>query len=162
MRDAVVVVHRLSRGAVVLSALALPVGAILLASREPRGGGNALGDIIAYGLSLGLLVIGGAGLILGSGLAILATRSIAAPAELRGSGRTVLAVGLTVAGAQVLISVALGAMFFLFVGLSAAFAAGYLVVAAASRRARRSRDSRASSRSRSSESGSSHSGGRCR
>ena len=161
MRDAVVVVHRLSRGAVVLSALALPVGAILLASREPRGGGNALGDIIAYGLSLGLLVIGGAGLILGSGLVILATRSIAAPAELRGSGRTVLAVGLTVAGAQVLISVALGAMFFLFVGLSAAFAAGYLVVAAASR-PRGDPRSRASSRSPSSESGSSHSGGRCR
>ena len=79
MRDALVVVHRLSLGAVVLSALALPVGAILLASREPRGGGNALGDVIAYGLSLGLLVIGGAALILGSGLVILATRSIDRP-----------------------------------------------------------------------------------
>ena len=134
MRDVLVAIHRLALGAVVLSALAVPVGATSLASRPPAGGGNALGDIIAFGLGIGLVAIGGAALILGSGLAILAKRTSDRPAELRGSRRTALAAGLTVAGAEVLISLALGAMFSLFVGLSAAFAAGYLVVAAASAR----------------------------
>lgn len=134
MRDALIVIRRMALGTVVVSALAVPVGGILLISRSPGGGDNVLGDIIALGLGLGLVVIGGAALIFGIGLANLAKRSINTPAELRGSRRTALAVGLTVAGAQVLISVALGAMFSLFVGLSAAFAAGYLVVAAASRR----------------------------
>ena len=134
MLDALVVIRRLALGAVALSALAVPLGTILLVTRSSGSGGNALGDIIAFGLGLGLVVIGGAALILGSGLAILAKRSIATAAELRGSRRTALAVGLTVAGAQLLISVALGAVFSLFVALSAAFAAGYLVVAAASGR----------------------------
>ncbi len=133
MRDVLVVIRRLALGAVVVSAFAVPLGAIVLVTRSSGGGGNALGDLIAYGLGVGLVVIGGAALILGSGLAIFAKRSIAEPVELRGSRRTALAVGLTVAVAQVLISVALGATFSLFVGLSAAFAAAYLVVAAASR-----------------------------
>jgi hypothetical protein len=134
MRDILDLIRRLALGAVVLAALAVPLGAFLLATRSSGGGGNALGDLIAYGLGIGLVVIGGAALVLGSALAILAKRSIDDPAELRGACRTALAVALAVAGAQVLISVALGAMFSSFVGLSAAFAAGYLVVAAATDR----------------------------
>ena len=134
MRDILVVVRRLALAGIVLSALAVPLGAVLLGRALSSDiGDNELGDIIAFGLALVLLVLGAAGLILGSALAVLAKRSLADPVEIRGSRRNVLALGLTVAAGQVLIAVPLGAALF-HVGFSAAFASGFLVVALASRR----------------------------
>ena len=134
MRDVLVIIRRLALVGVALSVLALPLGAILLiSSAAPDSGNNALGSIIGFGLGVGLIVLGVAGLILGGGLATLAKHAVAAPAEIRGSRRFVLVLGLTVAAAEVLIAAALAGTLFL-VGLSAAFAAGYLVVAVASRR----------------------------
>lgn len=135
MRAVLVAIRRLAVVAVILSVLAVPLGALLLFSVSASdGGGNALGELIAFGLGVGLVGLGIAGLILGSALAVLAKRSLAVPAEIRGSRRTVLGVGLVFAGGQLLISIALGGAFSFFVGLSAAFAAAYLVVAVASRR----------------------------
>ena len=134
MRDVLLAIRRLALVGVVLSVVAIPLGAILLiSSASPNGGGNTLGAIIGFGLGLGLIVLGIAGLLLGSGLAILARRGVADPAEIRGSRRYVLAVGLTVAGGQVLVAAVLGGTLFL-VGFAAAFGAGFLVVAVASRR----------------------------
>jgi hypothetical protein len=134
MRDVLVAVRRLALGAVVVSAIALPLGAFLVASRSIDGGANGLGAIIAFSLGLWLLGIGVTGLIFGSGLALLAKRALDDPAAVGGTRRLALATGLTVAGGELLLSVALGGLFSLAVGLSAALAAAYFVVAAASLR----------------------------
>ncbi len=59
---------------------------------------------------------------------------LADPVEIRGTRRAVLAAGLIVAGGQVLISIMLGGGLSLLIGPSAAFAAGFLVVAVDCRR----------------------------
>src|SRR3990172_3363424 len=118
MRDVIVVIRRLALGALALSALAVPVGAILLIiSLSPDLGDNGMGDAIGFGLGVGLLVLGAAGLILSGGLAVLAKRSAAAPVEIHGSRRLVLAAGLTVASGQLVIGIVLGGASLLFVGL---------------------------------------------
>ena len=145
MRSALDLIRGMALIGVALSVLALPAGAILLAISVPQDrGDNALGDAIAMGLGALLLTLGGAGLIIGGGLSILAKRALATTAEVRGTRRLVLVAGLAVAGGEVLISSLLagagqtspsGSLLF-FVGLSAMFAAPCVVVAtAAGRRA---------------------------
>lgn len=135
MLDVLAAIRRLALVGVVLSVLALPLGLIPLASAlSPDIGDNEMGDTFALAIGLSLLILGVAGLILGSGLAVLAQRVLADPGEIRGPRRIVLATGLTVAGGQVLISIVLGGGWFTYIGLSAAFAAGFLVVGVASRR----------------------------
>lgn len=143
MRNALSAIRGLALVGVALSLVALPVGAILLAISLPQDrGDNALGDIIATGLGIGLLVLGGAGLILGGVLSVLAKRALAISAEISRTRRRALIAGLAVAGGVVLISSLLagssqgspsGSMSF-FVGLSALFAAPFVVVAAATMR----------------------------
>jgi hypothetical protein len=133
MRDILRLIRRLALVGVVLSVLALPLSLIPLNSAlSPDIGDNELGDAIGLGVGIALLVFGVAGLILGGGLAVLARRAAADPAEIRGPRRTVLAVGLTVAAALVLIAAAFGGAL-LFVGAGVAYATGFLVVAVASR-----------------------------
>jgi hypothetical protein len=132
MRDILRLIRRLALVGVVLSVLALPLSVIpLISALSPDVGDNELGDVIALGIGIALLVFGVAGLILGGGLAVLARRAAADPAEIRGPRRTLLVVGLIIAAALVLMAASGGAL--IFVGAAVAFASGFLVVAAASR-----------------------------
>jgi len=143
MRAALGLIRGLALVGVVLSVLAVPLGGLLLAISLPQDrGDNGLGDVIAVGIGSFLLVLGGAGIVLGGGLALLARRALASPAEIRGSRRTGLVVGLAVAAGEVLISSVLAgaaqmspsAALSFFVGLLALFAAPFVIVASASRR----------------------------
>jgi hypothetical protein len=141
MREVLGFIRFLALGGFGLSVIAVPLGAILLLGTLPADrGDNGLGDIIGIGLGVGLLVLGTAGLTLGGGLAVLAKRALAAPAEIRGSRRIVLAIGLAIAAGQLLIGIGLDVLSpdprsgSLLVGLSAAFAAAFLIVAGASSR----------------------------
>jgi hypothetical protein len=143
MSAALGLIRGLALVGVALSVLAVPLGVLLLATSLPQDrGDNQLGDVIAVGIGSFLLVLGGAGLILGGGLAVLARRALAAPAEIRGSRRTALVAGLAVAGGEVLISSVLAgaaqmspsAALSFFVGLLALFAAPFVIVASATGR----------------------------
>jgi hypothetical protein len=140
MRDVLGFIRFLAIGGFALSVVAAPFGALLLIGTLPMDrGDNGLGDIIGIGLGIGLLVLGSAGITLGGGLAVLAKRALAAPAEISGSRRVVLVTGLAIAAGQALIGVGLDVSspdargWSLLVGLSAAFAAAYLLVGSALR-----------------------------
>jgi hypothetical protein len=129
MRDVLGFIRFLAIGGFALSVIAVPLGAILLIGTLPMDrGDNGLGDIL-----------GGAGITLGGGLAILAKRALAAPADIRGSRRLVLAIGLAIAAGQALIGIGLDVLspdargWSLLIGLSAAFGAAFLSVGSALR-----------------------------
>jgi hypothetical protein len=120
---------------VVLAVLALPLGLTALRSAlSPDVGDNGMGDTFALGTGLTLLVLGVVGIVLGSTLAILATRALPDPVEVDRSRRTVLAAALAVAGFEVLLSAVVGGGWLLNASAIAAFAVGFLVVAVTSRR----------------------------
>jgi hypothetical protein len=120
---------------VVLSLVALPLGVVALRSAISTDvGDNGMGDTFALGTGLTLLVVGVAGIVLGSTLAILATRALPDPVEVDRSRRTVLAAALAVAGFEVLLSAVVGGGWLLNASAIAAFAVGFLVVAITSRR----------------------------
>jgi hypothetical protein len=128
-------IRRMALVGVAVSILALPLGLIALASAlSPTIGDNGMGDAIAQAVGLSLLILGLAGLILGSVLAVLARRVAADPRDVRGWRRAVLAGGLALAGGEALLALLVGGGGFTLIGPGAAFAAGFLVVAAATRR----------------------------
>lgn len=134
-------IRRLALIGVGSSFITLPLGLVGTGSVLwlPHEGSEGLAEILTLGLGVLLLILGGAGLVLGGPLAILAKRALAAPAEIKGSRRTRLMAGLVFIGSLVVIGVVLGALSPLgtaldpFHALIAAFAAGFLFVAAASR-----------------------------
>jgi hypothetical protein len=129
------VVHRLALAEVVLSVLAVPLGVVALRSAlRPDIGDNGMGDTFALGAGLTLLVLGVAGAVLGSVLAILATRALPDPVEMGRSRQTVLAAALAVAGFEVLLSAVVGGGWLLNASVIAALVAGFLVIAVTSRR----------------------------
>ncbi|HTG42447.1 MAG TPA: hypothetical protein VK697_12625 [Methylomirabilota bacterium] len=135
MRNLLRVVRGLAVVEVVLSLVALPLGVVALRSAISTDvGDNGMGDTFALGTGLTLLVVGVAGIVLGSTLAILATRALPDPVEVDRSRRTVLAAALPVAGFEVLLSAVVGGGWLLNASAIAAFAVGFLVVAITSRR----------------------------
>jgi hypothetical protein len=137
MRSALAIVRALAIGWVVLSVGAVPLGLFAVAMASSQGiDGNSLSGPITLALGILLLVPGVGGLVLGSALVVLAKRSLAGPAEVRGPRRIVLAAGLLIAAGQVLVSASLGGPLSFFVGLGVAVAAGFIVVAVASARRR--------------------------
>ena len=135
MRNVLRFVRGLAVVEVVLSLVALPQGLIALRSALSSDvGDNGMGDTFALGAGLTLIVLGVGGVVLGSTLAILATRALPDPVEVRGSRRTVLVAALAVAGLEVPLSaVGGGGGWLLNASAIAAFAAGFLVVAVTSR-----------------------------
>jgi len=135
LRNLLRVVRGLAVVEVVLSLVALPLGVVALRSAISTDvGDNGMGDTFALGTGLTLLVVGVAGIVLGSTLAILATRALPDPVEVDRSRRTVLAAALAVAGFEVLLSAVVGGGWLLNASAIAAFAVGFLVVAITSRR----------------------------
>ena len=135
MRNVLRFVRGLAVVEVVLSLVALPQGLIALRSALSSDvGDNGMGDTFALGAGLTLIVLGVGGVVLGSTLAILATRALPDSVEVSRSRRTVLAAALAVAGLEVLLSAVDGGGWLLNASAIAAFAAGFLVVAVTSRR----------------------------
>jgi len=115
--------------------VAVPVGlSALVSALSPDIGDNGMGDTLALAVGLTLLVLGVAGVVLGSTLAILAKHALPDPVDIGGSRRTVLAAGLVVAVLEVLLSAVVAGGWVLNASVIAALAAGFLVVAVTSRR----------------------------
>ena len=135
MRNVLRFVRGLALAEVALSVLAVPLGVVALRSALSTDvGDNGMGDTFALGAGLTLLVLGVAGIVLGSTLAILATRALPDPVEVSRSRRTVIAAALAVAGFEVPLSAVVGGGWLLNASVIAALAAGFLVIAVTSRR----------------------------
>jgi hypothetical protein len=131
MPNALRIVRRFAKAAVVLAVLALPTGVTLVVVGLAEDvGDNALGDIITIVVGGSLIVFGAAGAILGAVLASLATRALTAPAKVHGTRRTLLRAGSAVLVAQVVAGLVIGNP--VLIALIALPAGGYLIVAGAS------------------------------
>lgn len=134
MRDVLHAIRRLALVGVVLAVLALPLAAYaLVTASSPDIGDNGMGDTLAFVVGVTFLVLAVAGTLLGGGLAVLAKRAGVDPVEVQGSRRILLAAGLIVVGVLVILSITIGGGSFVFIGLCAVFAVGYLVVGIATR-----------------------------
>jgi hypothetical protein len=118
-----------------ISALALAGGAIVFGVTLATGPGDGgLGVAIALGVGIAGLIIGGCGLVLGILLRGLATRALAQPAKIGGLRQTLLIIGSVAAIALLLAAAVVSPGWVLPGALVAGCAAGYVIVAAASRR----------------------------
>lgn len=139
MRDLLRALRGLALVAVALSVIALPIAGVLLFTTFVLGvGDDGFGDIIAVGIAIFLLIMGGSGLVLGGGIAVLAKRAIAGQVAVAGPLRGLLIGGLAIAVGELVLAALLasetpqGVGFGLLIGLSAIFGSGYVVVAATS------------------------------